>query len=97
MSVKTLDKLPAKLANHASYSDNPETSDPGARPPSWALLQEQVDASFAFLFADLDEAERALGAKVHPAPLGCVSKQKTDGTWKHRLIQALMISGYFFT
>ena len=30
-----------------------------------------------------------LGARVHPAPLGNISKAKDDGSIKHRLIQDL--------
>ena len=46
-----------------------------------------MEAGFAYLFADLTEAETTLGDKVHPAPLGNVEKLKEDGTYKDRLIQ----------
>ena len=52
-------------------------------------LQAQVDAGFALLFTDAAAAERYLGGRVHPAPLGNVSKVKPDGTRKHRVIQDL--------
>ena len=89
MSIDTLDKLPGKEVNHASFHENPESSGAAEDPPSWQLLREQVDSGFAMLFESRSAAEAYLGAKAHPAPLGCVSKQKEDGSWKHRLIQDL--------
>jgi hypothetical protein len=85
MDVETLDKLPRRAENHASYNERPE----GDRPPAWNLLEEQVNSGFARLFKSKEAAEEYMGESVHPAPLGCVSKAKEDGTWKHRLIQDL--------
>ena len=85
MSVETLDKLPAKTENHPSW----EELHGHDRPPAFDLIQEQVESGFALLFKDQASAEAALGAKVHPAPMGNVAKQKEDGSWKFRAIQDL--------
>ena len=79
ITVATLDKMPAKLENHPSWCEL----------PSYDLLREQVEQGFAKLYVDADAAANALGAKVHPAPLGNVAKQKDDGTWKFRSIMDL--------
>ena len=44
---------------------------------------------FGLLFSSQEEAERFLGTKCYPAPLGNVTKMKEDGALKHRLIQYL--------
>jgi hypothetical protein len=77
--------MKAQAKNHDSYHTTCEWD----RPPAWDLLQAQVDSGFALLFENKEQAEGYLSDRTHPAPLGCVSKQKDDGTWKHRLIQDL--------
>jgi hypothetical protein len=51
------------------------------------LMQEYLNTGFGDLFTDVRSAEAHLGTRVHPAPLGTISKQKSDGTWKHRVTQ----------
>ena len=82
-SVDELDKLEVQTSNHQSFEELHGED----KPPAWSLLQEQVDQGFAYCFADAEEAERALGGKVHPSPLGNVTTEKDDGSLKHRLIQ----------
>ena len=85
LTVATLDKIPSVKDNHPSWKELHGHD----RPPAFDLLQEQVEAGFAILFTDQAAAEKALGAKTHPAPLGNVAKQKEDGSWKFRSIQDL--------
>jgi len=75
--------------NHASFRD-PQGE---AVPPGHSVVQGHVSAGFALLFADKAAAERHLGSRIASAPLGCVSKAKADGTWKHRVIQDLKANG----
>ena len=83
--VDTLDKFPAKTVNHASFDEHLGEKEP----PAWTLLTEQVEKGHALLFATAEAAEQALGGKVHPAPLGNVTKVNPDGQRKNRLIQDL--------
>ena len=85
LSVAALDRLPRVESNHPSFGERFGA----ARPPGMEQLQSQLDAGFALLFADAAAAEAFLGGRVHPAPLGNVSKCKPDGTRKHRVIQDL--------
>ena len=48
-----------------------------------------MNKGFDMLFVSREEAETFLHAQCHPTPLGNASKQKPDGTTKHRLIQDL--------
>ena len=50
-------------------------------------MEEHIDAGFGELFKGTEEASKALGGRVLPAPLGLISKAKDDGTVKHRLVQ----------
>ena len=83
LSVNELDDMSPCMKNHPSY----EALRDDARPPAVKLLEDQVEAGFAYLFADIEEAKATLGSPVHPAPLGNVAKLKEDGTFKDRLIQ----------
>ena len=85
MSVDTLDKIPPKTENHASFNELLGEK----APPAWTLLTEQVEKGHALLFESAEAAEKALGGKVHPAPLGNVTKLNPDGKRKNRLIQDL--------
>ena len=85
MSVESLDKIPPKTENHASFDELLDES----VPPAWTLLTEQVEKGHALLFESAEAAENALGGKVHPAPLGNVTKLNPDGKRKNRLIQDL--------
>jgi hypothetical protein len=86
MPLTALDALKSESKNHDSFHG---IFDENERPPAWDLLESQVHSGFALLFRDRAHAEEVLGGRTHPAPLGCVSKQKDDGSWKHRLIQYL--------
>ena len=91
ITVEELDERWPWETNHPSF-DLPG-DDPDARPPAWALLEEQVNNGFALLFTDADAASKYLGGPCHPAPLGNVVKVKDDGSLKHRLIQDLRANG----
>ena len=51
------------------------------------LVRQAVEAGFGELFSDSVAAETALDGTIYPAPLGTVTKERPDGTLKHRLIQ----------
>ena len=88
-SIEQLDASAPCEKNHPSYHERY-----GQRqPPSYELLQSQVNSGFALLFHDKGSAEQHLGARVHPAPLGNIAKQKPNGEWKFRLVQYLRING----
>ena len=55
--------------------------------PGLALLEVHINAGFGELSHDVARTSQALGAEVHPAPLGLISKTREDGNVKHRLIQ----------
>ena len=67
---------------HTRFDGDPEAA-------GWALVRKAVEDGYGEVFSDSIAAETALGGTIYPAPLGTVSKQRTDGTWKHRLIQDL--------
>ena len=69
-------------SNHPSFAEKSEQESPGAK-----LIREHVDEGFGELFLTATEAERQLGASVFPAPMGTISKQKEDGSYKHRVVQ----------
>ena len=68
--------------NHRSFK---ERIDGGQ--PALDELQSLVDAGFARVCKDMDEAEQYLGKRPLVSPLGNVTKARPDGTLKHRLIQ----------
>ena len=58
------------------------------------LLQEMLDARWSAKHSSLEEAQKTLPAgKIKINKLGLVSKQKPDGSWKHRLVWDLSESG----
>ena len=69
--------------NHPSFSEDFGRE----RPPGLDLLEEYLEEGFAELYENVEVAEQALGAKLHPAPLGTIGKEKPDGSWKFRVIQ----------
>ena len=81
-----LSPLVAHDVNHPSLHSRFEGDEEAA---GWALVRKAVEDGYGELFSDSVAAETALGGVIHPAPLGTVSKQRTDGSWKHRLIQDL--------
>ena len=88
-SIEELDASDPCKGNHPSYHEWY-----GQKwPPSYELLQSQVDSGFALLFENAGSAEQYRGARVHPAPLGNIAKQKANGEWKFRLVQDLRING----
>ena len=59
-----------------------------------SLLKEMLDAKWSAKHQSLEAAQRTLPAgKIKINKLGLVSKQKTDGSWKHRLVWDLRESG----
>ena len=73
--------------NHRSFKEFVD----GAQ-PAMQELQTLVDAGFARICANIDEAEAWLGKRPLVSPLGNVSKSKPDGTMKQRLIQDFRVS-----
>jgi len=72
-------------SNHPSFSRR--FGSEGASGAS--VLQELLDAGFAELFESRAAAAAALGGPVRPAPLANIAKERSDGTFKFRLIQDL--------
>ena len=87
LTARQLEDLSQWTENHASF-DQPE----GDALPAHALLKDLLDQGFAFLFETLSDAEAWLGAPVVVSPLGDVTKEKSDGSIKHRLIMDLRAS-----
>jgi hypothetical protein len=85
LSLDELAALETMRGNHPSFSmlHGNEIA------PGIALLNEQLNKGFGVLFSSRAAAEAHLGGIVHPAPLGNISKEKPDGSMKHRLIQDL--------
>jgi len=76
------------VQNHASF----EEPIGFASPPGYDVVTEHVNSGFGMLFADRRAAEKHLQSPVATAPLGCVSKQKDDKSWKHRVIMDLKMN-----
>ena len=84
-----LELLLREPGNHPSFDKlHGEAVAPGGQ-----LMQDQVEQGFGVLYRDRERAKEALGGPVVPAPLGNIAKQKSDGSWKHRLIQDLRRNG----
>ena len=73
------------LGNHPSFYERHGQ----VRPPGVEKVQGLVDQGFGILFEDRAAAESYFSAPVFPAPLGNISREKPDGTTKHRVIQDL--------
>ena len=68
--------------NHRSFKETVDGSQ-----PALDELQGLVDAGFARVCRDREEAEKFLGQRPLISPLGNVTKVRQDGSLKHRLIQ----------
>ena len=77
------------LGKHRSFTDRGEFD----APPGHGLVQEHIDRGFGLLFATRADAEAHLGSQIATAPLGCVSKTKETGQWKHRVVMDLRMNG----
>ena len=86
LTTDALEPLDGTDVNHESfrghYAGEPEAA-------GLALVRQAVEAGFGELFTDSVAAETALEGTIYPAPLGTVTKERADGTLKHRLIQDL--------
>ena len=82
MSLADLEALPRVERNHPSF-DTQE----GKEHPAHKLFQDLVDQGFGRIYAGQQKAEHELGVSLHPSPMGDITKPKSDGTLKHRLIQ----------
>ena len=68
--------------NHPSFElKQGEDQAPGVR-----VIAGHVDAGMGELYRTVEDAEQAIGAMVHPAPLGTITKI-AHGKTKHRVIQ----------
>ena len=68
--------------NHPSFCDLQGL----AAPPGHSVVQGHVQQGFGLLFRDRAAAVKYFEGPVTPAPLGCISKAKDDGSVKHRVI-----------
>ncbi len=82
IDVDTLDKLEPWSKKHPSFGELHGES----RPPGLALVEQNINADLGRIFRNRADAERWLGKKAHPAPLGNVAKVRDDGTVKHLVI-----------
>ena len=74
-----------RLGNHPSFLQ----SAGGGAQTGLDVVSDHLQAGFGLLFTDLAAAERYVEGKVTPAPLGCIVKDKADGTTKVRVIMDL--------
>ena len=72
------------LGNHPSFGGWEEERSPG-----YEVVTAHVDQGFGLLFESRHAAEQYVGSPIAPAPLGCISKRKDDGSTKHRVIMDL--------
>ena len=75
-------------SNHASFEAPPGFEEP----PGYGVIENHLNAGFGILFRDRKAAEDYLQEPLVTAPLGCVSKQRPDSTWKHRVILDLRMN-----
>ena len=75
----------ARLGNHPSFRER--TADGASA--GIEIVIAHLNAGFGTLFKDLPAAERHLKSKVTTAPLGCIVKNKPDGSRKVRVIMDL--------
>ena len=71
--------------NHPSFRD----VDLHGSAAGMDTIRAHLDQGFGWLFRDRADAERFLGSRIAPAPLGCITKLRADGTPKHRVIMDL--------
>jgi len=76
------------IANHDSFRDYAGEN----VPPGHQVIQEHVTSGFGLLFADRASAEAYMGGPIVTAPLGTISKQRPDGSMKHRVIMDLRLN-----
>ena len=88
--IHDIDAMISDDLNHTSFRT---VFGEDSESPGLSLVRQAVAAGFAEVFVDRSAAASALGGQVLPAPLGTVSKEKADGSWKSRLIQDLRING----
>ena len=80
---------PEQIFEEAFLGNHPSFAAAGDAAPGFGVIQGHLDAGFGELFRDRAAAERHFGERVAPAPLGCISKPKADGSMKHRVIMDL--------
>ena len=85
----TLEGLLWTRGNHPSFSV-PEEG--GVQPPGLALLQGYYEKGYARRYTSRAVAEEAHGELVL-APMGTLTKTKSDGSKKHRVLQYLKRGG----
>jgi len=77
-----------QVENHKSFRDRGDFDEP----PGHGVIQGHLEQGFGLLFRTKAEAEQHIRSKIAAAPLGCVSKRKEDGTFKHRVILDLKMN-----
>lgn len=83
LTIAELSALDKWTHNHPSF----EATFQDGPPPRVGLVAEYVNAGFGELFESEHEAKLLFGAALRPSPLGTITKEKSDGTMKHRIIQ----------
>jgi hypothetical protein len=78
-----------RVPNHPSFGERAGQS----RPPGHVAIEAHVNEGFGYLFEDQAAAERHLGTRVTAAPLGTITKERGDGSLKHRVIMDLRANG----
>ena len=74
-----------RLGNHPSFREQSANGTTAGV----EVISEHLEAGFGLLFRDLEAAEQHLQCRVTPAPLGCIVKDRGDGTNKVRVIMDL--------
>ena len=74
-TLEALEQAPVIRRNHPSFN---AVAEDGSR-PALDQLRSLVDQGFARLYATQAEAEKALGGKCYPAPLGDIVKMLPGG------------------
>ena len=85
----SLDELAAQESwskNHPSFNVQFDEDEP----PGLTVIREHVNHGHGELFSTVADAEVAFGRRLHPAPMGNISKTTATGT-KHRVLQDLRI------
>ena len=89
LSLDDLDLLERWSSNHPSFNEDFGEGEP----PGVATVRGYLDSGFGRLFKDAAAASEYHGVRVHPAPMGNITKVLGDGNLKHRPIQDLRRNG----
>jgi len=81
---------PEEVLEHNFFGNHPSFKGvAGEDAPGTDVVQGHLDQGFGLLFRDRQHAEQHLASPIAPAPLGCITKLREDGSAKHRVIMDL--------